>query len=76
MSINEYRPQLRPSISFITHEYLDYQHRIRAEDTNSTVYEEVPDWYLKKQELEKEKEKVKQQENSQLEFNIPFGWTE
>jgi len=36
------------------------------------IYEELPDWYLKK----KVEEEKKAQENPQFEFNIPFGWTE
>lgn len=36
------------------------------------LYEELPDWYLKQKE---ETEKKRAQE-PQLEFNIPFGWTE
>lgn len=37
------------------------------------VYEELPQWYIEKQ---KEEEAKKNEEKAQLEFNIPFGWTE
>lgn len=36
------------------------------------IYEELPQWYLEKQKEEAQKK----EENPQLEFNIPFGWTE
>lgn len=36
------------------------------------LYEELPEWYLRQKE---DKEKIKAKD-PQLEFNIPFGWTE
>lgn len=36
------------------------------------LYEELPEWYIR----QREEEQKQKEEAPQLEFNIPFGWTE